>query len=557
MTYTNHLNINNVFKIPICYNNKVQKLNENIINELELVKNIDTGTDTHKDTDETPIYDCIFKSNDKSSNMIVKQISEYYTTDVDFLTETQELTKLIELQDTNYINNKHTFTDYDLHDVIDIWEDIKNDNGFYDKYLYVSFNYFKKYNVSSYLDNLNNNPLFLQIMCLFHITSPLLSLCLPIIILILPFILIKMRGIELNVSQYIHVLTKIISNHAMFKIFTQFHQVDNNQKCMLILSCFFYLLSIYQNIMLCIKFYSNMQKIHNYVNKFKKYIEYTLETMDYYQYKCDKLTTYNDFKLELQKHKQVLLVLHSDMSKITPFSFSFSKVTELGNIMCWFYKLYNNIDYNDAFLYSFGFNCYFNILKHIKTNISENKLTPTTYCNKTKPIFSQMYYPKFINHKSNDIVKNNCNLTKNMIITGPNASGKTTTLKSSFINILLSQQIGFGCFNSLKLTPFDKFHCYLNIPDTSGRDSLFQAEARRCKHIIDIINDNTHDVKHFCIFDELYSGTNPEEAIISANAFMQYIVKFKNVSCMLTTHYNKLCKKLSKNKMIINYNMQK
>ena len=107
------------------------------------------------------------------------------------------------------------------------------------------------------------------------------------------------------------------------------------------------------------------------------------------------------------------------------------------------------------------------------------------------------------------------------------------------------------------MCPYDKLHCYLNVPDTSGRDSLFQAEARRCKEIIDCIDEeNSKDFTHFCIFDELYSGTNPEEAIISANAFMDYIVKHDNVTCMLTTHYIKLCKKLSKNKVIQNYNMK-
>ena len=38
---------------------------------------------------------------------------------------------------------------------------------------------------------------------------------------------------------------------------------------------------------------------------------------------------------------------------------------------------------------------------------------------------------------SDEIVKNDCKLNKNMIITGPNASGKTTTLKSALINIIL------------------------------------------------------------------------------------------------------------------------
>ena len=204
------------------------------------------------------------------------------------------------------------------------------------------------------------------------------------------------------------------------------------------------------------------------------------------------------------------------------------------------------------------------MINQVKTNIIENKLVKTEFINtnknknknkKRKPVFKKMYYPKLINDEESKIIKNDCNLNKNMIITGPNASGKTTTLKTALINIILSQQIGYGCFESLNLCPYDNIYCYLNIPDTSGRDSLFQAEARRCKEIIDSINLEP-DKTHFCIFDELFSGTNPEEAVVSAFAFMDYIVKNKNVTCLLTTHYYKLCKKLSKNKLIKNYSMK-
>ena len=97
-------------------------------------------------------------------------------------------------------------------------------------------------------------------------------------------------------------------------------------------------------------------------------------------------------------------------------------------------------------------------------------------------------------------------------------------------------------------------HCYINIPDTSGRDSLFQAEARRCKEIIDIVDTNKDDT-HFCVFDELYSGTNPEEAVVSAVAFMEYLIRLPNVSCMLTTHFIKVCKRLKLNENISNYHM--
>ena len=36
---------------------------------------------------------------------------------------------------------------------------------------------------------------------------------------------------------------------------------------------------------------------------------------------------------------------------------------------------------------------------------------------------------------------------------------------------------------------------------------------------------------------------------------MKYITKYKNVSCILTTHFIKVCKKLEKSKNIINYKM--
>jgi hypothetical protein len=532
-------NINNIFKIPICYNEKVQKLNENIVTDLELVESIDK--------EESPIYDNVFKPSNKSSSQVIKQIAQHYTTDIDYLKETQNLTNDINSEQLNTIYNKHNVSDFEINDTVSLWEEIKGDTGFCEKYLYIDWAFAK---------NLNKNPQFLQLMSLYNIASPILSLCLPIFVLIIPFIIIKLKGIELNGTQYIEILKKLIANHAIFKIFTQFHEVDNGQKMYLVLSSAFYLFSFYQNILVCVRFYSNMQKIHTYLFKFKKYLAYTLDIMDYYYIKTNQLTTYTKFTNEVQEKRRALLYLYNDLCKITPFSFSFSKITEIGHIMYNFYEIYDNLEYQNAMLYSFGFNGYFNMLSHIGT-LANSKLVKTSFTKKGRPSFKKMYYPKFINNETSTIIKNDCNLNKNMIITGPNASGKTTTLKSALINILLSQQIGFGCFASLKLTPYDNIHCYLNIPDTSGRDSLFQAEARRCKEIIDCIDEeNSKELTHFCIFDELYSGTNPEEAVISANAFMDYIIKNKNVTCILTTHYVKLCKKLSKNKMIKNFNMK-
>jgi hypothetical protein len=533
-------NINKMFKIPICYNENVKKLNTSIVSDLELIDSVDKC--------ETPIYEHVFKPTNKSSLQVVKQIASHYTNDTEYLKETQQLTKNINSDELNTIHNKYGIEDFELDDIIGSLEEIKGETGFCEKYLYMDWTFVKQ---------LNNNPFFLQIMSLYNIVSPVLSLCLPIFVLIVPLIIIKLKGIKLDISQYIEILRTLISNHAIFKIFDNFHEVDNSQKMYLVLSSAFYLFSIYQNILVCIRFYSNMQKIHTYLLKFKKYVAYTLELMDYHSSISDKLTKYTKFNDDLTKNRTMLATIYEDLCRITPFTFSLSKINQIGHIMCTFYQIYDNVVYNEALIYSIGFNGYFRIISHIANNVDENKLVKTTFTTEGKPIIKQMYYPKFINDSNDRICKNNCDLNKNMIITGPNASGKTTTLKTALINVILSQQIGYGCFKSLKLTPYDNIHCYLNIPDTSGRDSLFQAEARRCKEIIDSIDEGTNKgLTHFCIFDELYSGTNPDEAVVSAKAFMEYIVKNKNVTCILTTHYIKLCKKLLKNKMIKNYNMK-
>jgi DNA mismatch repair protein MutS len=66
---------------------------------------------------------------------------------------------------------------------------------------------------------------------------------------------------------------------------------------------------------------------------------------------------------------------------------------------------------------------------------------------------------------------------------------------------------------------------------------------------------STQTDRHYVLFDELYSGTNPEEATKSAVSLLQYLSKFSNVRFMLTTHYLKVCKKFRKSEKISNYKM--
>jgi DNA mismatch repair ATPase MutS len=167
-------------------------------------------------------------------------------------------------------------------------------------------------------------------------------------------------------------------------------------------------------------------------------------------------------------------------------------------------------------------------------------------------VIKDQYYPALINES---FVTNCVDLSNNMVITGPNAAGKTTYLKTTMLNIIFTQQFGCGFYSTCSIRPYTHIHSYLNIPDTSARDSLFQAESRRCKEIIESVILSDQLDRHFCIFDELYSGTNPEEASKSAYAFLLWLSKRNNVDYILTTHYTDICSRWKKAR-ISNWQME-
>lgn len=524
------INFNDNFKIPIYYNESKMSLNKNIINDLELVNTIDENN--------KPILEYYFNSNNPLSKNILSQISEYYTNDIKYLKDSQIL-----LQNYKKPQNEHNIILSDYKNIIDIWDEIKNDTGFKERYYYVDWPMW---------EFLNKSEQFLQIMSVFNMTSPIISLLLPIIILIVPFFVIKMKGLNITIEEYLKILKLIISQHALGKLFTEFNNVENQQKMYLLISAGFYLFSFYQNILTCIRFNKNMYKIHNDLKEVELYLDYTINNIDNYLLYADKLESYNRFCEILKEKKSRLIEFKYKLSKITEYKLSYRKLFEIGNVLKYFYELYDDKIYEDAILYSFGFNAYIDSIDGLIKNIKDNKINFTQFTdNKKNNVFKNSYYAIL---KDKEHIKNTIKLKKNIIITGPNASGKTTLLKSTLINVILTQQFGCGFYSMAKLYPYKYIHCYLNIPDTSGRDSLFQAEARRCKDILDIIDFNKKET-HFCAFDELYSGTNPEEAEMSATAFMEYLVKNKNVSCILTTHFTKVCNKLDKNKYIINCHM--
>jgi DNA mismatch repair protein MutS len=95
---------------------------------------------------------------------------------------------------------------------------------------------------------------------------------------------------------------------------------------------------------------------------------------------------------------------------------------------------------------------------------------------------------------------------RNILITGPNAGGKSTALKAMAIAVLLAQTLTIANAN-IVITPFTKVFTTLNITDTVGKESLYQADKNRIKLVTSTIAHLNPDEKALLISDEMFNST--------------------------------------------------
>ena len=506
-------------------------LDEHVINDIELLQI----------KDRKSIYSYVFNPITPFGKMTINLWNQYYTTSVVFLKESQTL-----------INTQlHTEVDCVIQtNVKNIWSEICSETGFNEKYNYINWNK---------LEFLNNNSKFLQWMCLYNMASPVFSLLLPFVLLLIPLAIIKMKGLPITIPKYFELLKTVFKNHQIGKIF-DINKASVETIIYVFGSAIFYVFQIYQNIMACRDFFINNKKIHTQLFIIREYLQKTMSSMDRLMNACGNIDTYKPFLDKMKHHITICSDMYDNLSLLTSNKLCIKKTCELGMVMKCFYKIYKCTIFKQTLLYTFGINGFIDNLIGLHNNIKQKNVNACNYNYNSMTKFKKAYYPVLV---KNNPVKNSYKLDKHLILTGPNASGKTTLLKTTIINIILSQQFGFGFYKKATLHPYDTINCYINIPDTSGRDSLFQAEAKRCKQILTRISENDESVltrppsnhRHLCVFDELFSGTNPYEAIASAYGYLLYLNKHDNINFVLTTHFLELCKKLSKVPRMHNFHM--
>ena len=154
-------------------------------------------------------------------------------------------------------------------------------------------------------------------------------------------------------------------------------------------------------------------------------------------------------------------------------------------------------------------------------------------------------YIKIVNGKHPLLTKNVVPLNfevgkdyRSLIITGPNAGGKTVTLKTVGLLTLMTQ-CGFDICASedTEISVFEKV--FVDIGDNQSIENALSTFSSHIKNIADIMSKSNN--KTLVLFDEIGSGTEPNEGASLAIAILE---EFYKMSCIIvaSTHYGEIKK---------------
>ena len=119
-----------------------------------------------------------------------------------------------------------------------------------------------------------------------------------------------------------------------------------------------------------------------------------------------------------------------------------------------------------------------------------------------------------------DPVANDVRFEKNMVISGDNASGKSTYLKMVAINCILAQGLGFAYGESLELSYGHVMTSMDVSDDIEVGDSYFITESKTILRMIESLEKSGF---HYFFIDELFKGTNTIERIGSGLGIVRWL----------------------------------
>ena len=221
--------------------------------------------------------------------------------------------------------------------------------------------------------------------------------------------------------------------------------------------------------------------------------------------------------------KHAGLVLNNNSSKIgagNPFELLLDYVKMLLHVdIIYFYKMLDvmkkNIDAVESLYYNLGLIESYIDIAYFRASLS----------GKCVPVYGkglrleEAYHPLI-----EEPVKNSVETDGGVLITGSNASGKSTFLKTVALNVLFAQTIHTCTADSYCGEPLTLFSSMALRDNLSGNDSYFMVEIKAMKRILDYMEANP-GIRVICFVDEVLRGTNTVERIAASTEILKHLME--------------------------------
>ncbi len=158
-------------------------------------------------------------------------------------------------------------------------------------------------------------------------------------------------------------------------------------------------------------------------------------------------------------------------------------------------------------------------------------------CEEKYIYFENMKHPLLLKVSEN-VVANNFEIGKDyksVIITGSNTGGKTVTLKTIGLFLLMAKSGMFLPCSFAKLYPFKDI--FADIGDSQSILQSLSTFSSHMTNIIEILQKSSDE--SFVLLDEICAGTDPVEGAVLAQGILEKLAQ-NNVTSVITTHYGEL-----------------
>jgi DNA mismatch repair protein MutS len=505
------------------------KIKDTVYSDLEVFYN-------YKFKEDNTLFSVLDNSITIWGKYYLKEILSNPTSNVDILKQRQKIIKTLLNNNALTISLKNKLSELNELDqhILWFWDQGDDINTIYEM---VFFDFYQMDHINFFI---NTQATILNYMNLYKIYwNPIMTIMIPLLAIIVPMVLMKLLGQNIPLKFLWSMLGQIWQKTDVlptnFKYLTMFSTG---------IWIFFYLQNIYYSGSAAYNTHKVINVLHQKINYIAKMVIVSHELLELIP---PDLMSFDITQMNLQK-----------MFLDPVFNNKPGWLTHKGNILSTYYKF--NISKTSILPYTkfIGeLDYYLGLIKWIQ--FSKDSGQNTTFVNylmnenKPKIEIKDLWDPSLltqINTNSNStpnskkIITNDLNLnhTRNLLITGPNAAGKSTYLKSLAICVLMAQTIGVVPSNMMNMTPFHVINTYLNIPDCLGKSSLFEAEMYRTKEHLEMIGKLGKDEFSFVIMDEIFSSTNYVEGYAGAYAIIKKLINSNNSISIITTHYTDLSK---------------